>query len=447
MNELPPDPSDLGTARRSTRFGCGTVNSYFLAVSKNDHCKNLRRRCIKVFGLAVALSIAIPAAIAQSGKLQAPKNELSEILALRTPYETALNAVVADREKKLKNLDYIYMLNVEKLQKDCTAAGDLRGALAAKAELERLGPRQEITDEQRKAMSPPLQKLMANYDGALKFYLADAAKSKGALLQKLLADLESLQRRITTTGDLQKALVVLTEKERIAVEAAQARPAPAVADVVVTPQPTKEPPKAQPPVNPSAPDLLVRVFTKQRFEKALTVGMGKGTIDWKIDSKGNIEAHSSSYGLPALVIFGNETENATLKATMQNSGYSRSDGQGLVLCLTKEVKEDDGFHGSPAIYARYHEGVVELLNQIPYHKAKEKPVVLASAQIQIDAEARYTLQLDVSGGSKVRVAINDKQVLEYLSPVKLKGRYALLASNGKYIFESVHGDKGATGQK
>ena len=130
MNDLPPDPSVLGTDRRPTRFRCGTVNSDFLAVSKNDHCKNLRRRCIKVFGLAVALSIAIPAAIAQSDKPQEPKKEIAEILAVKTPYQTALNAVVADREKKLKNLDYIYMLNVEKLQKDCTAAGDLRGALA-----------------------------------------------------------------------------------------------------------------------------------------------------------------------------------------------------------------------------------------------------------------------------------------------------------------------------
>jgi hypothetical protein len=140
---------------------------------------------------------------------------MPEIQALWAPHEAAQKAVAADRDKKLANLDYLYLLNVDKLKNDRAAAGDLDGALAAKAELDRLSAHQALTDEQRQAMNPALQALRASYDAALKGYHDEAAKQNAALLQKLLADLEALQTRITTTGDLDKALRVKAEKERI----------------------------------------------------------------------------------------------------------------------------------------------------------------------------------------------------------------------------------------
>ena len=190
-------------------------------------------------------------------------------------------------------------------------------------------------------------------------------------------------------------------------------------------------------------ETLVRVFTKATFEKAIKVGDGK----WSLDNKGNISVHSWSYGLPALLIFGKEAEGGSLKATMKNHGYSRLTGQGIALCVTKEIKEDDGYHGSAAFYARYHEGSVELVDTIPYFKSKSEPKILASAKVEIAGDARYSLQLDVKEESKMVIQINDKQILEYTAPFKLKGRYALLAANGDYIFEGVHGDNGATALK
>ncbi|HTE94480.1 MAG TPA: hypothetical protein VK678_13340, partial [Bradyrhizobium sp.] len=165
------------------------------------------------------------------------------------------------------------MVNLDRLQNERATAGDLDGALAAKAELDRLGARQETTAEQIKAMNPALQKLRAACDTALKNYHDEAAKSNAALLRKLLADLEEVQRRITTTGNLQKALQVKTEKERIAAEAAQARPAPITPEVKVAPGPVPEPVKV-PPVVSSTPMKFgsgrIADATKERpFENSL----------------------------------------------------------------------------------------------------------------------------------------------------------------------------------
>ncbi|HTE94481.1 MAG TPA: SUMF1/EgtB/PvdO family nonheme iron enzyme, partial [Bradyrhizobium sp.] len=160
------------------------------------------------------------------------------------------------------------------------------GALAAKAELDRLSAHQALTDEQRQAMNPALQPLRASYDAALKGYHDEAAKQNAALLQKLLADLEALQTRITTTGNLDKALQIKAEKERLAAEAAKGRAALSASAPVApitpvtppTPSPGPEPVKPQqvmPP--PTAPQPFLKFgnvpiakATKERpFENSL----------------------------------------------------------------------------------------------------------------------------------------------------------------------------------
>jgi hypothetical protein len=181
----------------------------------------------------VALLVIASLAQAQSENPRGP--EMPEIQALWATHEAAQKTVAADREKKLANLEYIYRLNVDKLKNDRAAAGDLDGALAAKAELDRLSAHQALSDEQRKAMNPALQALRASYDAALKDYHDEAAKQNAVLSQKLLADLEALQTRITTTGDLDKALRVKAEKERIAAEGTKAQPAPGPPEVKVAP--------------------------------------------------------------------------------------------------------------------------------------------------------------------------------------------------------------------
>src|SRR5438132_326068 len=67
----------------------------------------------------IALCLAGPLATGQSDNPQEPrKPEMPEIQAFWAPWQDGLKAVAADRDQKLKNLDYIYMLNLDKQQKD-----------------------------------------------------------------------------------------------------------------------------------------------------------------------------------------------------------------------------------------------------------------------------------------------------------------------------------------
>jgi len=158
---------------------------------------------------------------------------------LWAPYHAGLKAVAAERDKKLANLDNIYLLNLDKMKKERAEAVDLDGALAVKAEMDRLEAHQATSEEQRKAMPPALRALRASYDAALKSYLEEAASGDGAALQKYLVDLEGLQKRITMTGDLQKALMVKAERDRLTAGASNPQPAPIMPEVKVAPVPAQ----------------------------------------------------------------------------------------------------------------------------------------------------------------------------------------------------------------
>jgi hypothetical protein len=177
----------------------------------------------------------------------------------------------------------------------------------------------------------------------------------------------------------------------------------------------------------SAPCL----FSKQQFDKALKTGHGT----WHF-ADGRIAVYSWSYGLPGLLIFGEERSSGYLQATMKNGGDAASGCQELVMCLTKEVKEDDGYHGSAAYFVRYSGGTVELLDAIPYCKAATPPRRLANAPVKVEGEAFYTLRLSVRDGNMITVWLNEKRVLEYAAKSKLRGKYALLVANGSYLFRS-----------
>ena len=224
----------------------------------------------------IAVFLVARLARAQADNPQEPrKPELAEIQPLWAPYQAALKAVAAERDKKVANLDNIYLLNLDKMKKERAEAVDLDGALAVKAELDRLGVHQATTEEQRKAMSPGLRNLRASYDAAVKGYHSEALKRDEALLQKLVAELEDLQKRITTTGNLDKALLVKAEKERIAAGGATGpqAPAPAAPQVKVASAPAVEPPKVQPVVAPPpaspSPAPLTQATKEHPFENSL----------------------------------------------------------------------------------------------------------------------------------------------------------------------------------
>jgi len=160
---------------------------------------------------------------------------MPEIQPLWAPYQAALKAVAAERDKKLANLDNIYLLNLDKMKKERAEAVDLDGALAVKAEMDRLGAHQATSEEQRNAMPLALRALRGSYDAALKGYLDEAARSDAAALQKYLVDLDGLQKRITMSGDLKKALVVMAEREGLMARTSHPQPVPIAPEVKVAP--------------------------------------------------------------------------------------------------------------------------------------------------------------------------------------------------------------------
>jgi hypothetical protein len=176
----------------------------------------------------------------------------------------------------------------------------------------------------------------------------------------------------------------------------------------------------------------VGTFGKETFDNALKIGHGTWTLD-----NGRITVHSWSYGLPGLLIFGKEMDSGCLQAKMKNGGYAASGCQGLVMCLTKEMKEDDGYHGSAAYFVRYNGSTVDILDAIPYYKSTTPPRQLASAPAEVGSGAFYTLRMSVRDGSKIIVWLNDKKLIELTAERKLQGKCALLAANGSYLFEDA----------
>jgi len=148
---------------------------------------------------------------------QAPKVDAkAEIAASMAAHSAAMDTVAADYDKWLTALQTWYIAGLDKLQGDRAKVGDLDGALAIKAERERIVARTETTQEQIQAMPDLLRKLRVTYEPALKKINDEAARRGEFARRKHLADLEALQKRITMSGDLEQALLVKTAKDQFA---------------------------------------------------------------------------------------------------------------------------------------------------------------------------------------------------------------------------------------
>jgi hypothetical protein len=149
-----------------------------------------------------------------------------EISALRTPVRQAKEALATAEEKSVLNLQRWYATKLEKLEAETQAGGNLDHVILIRKEKARIIAQEQPTLEQINAMPASLRNLRASYDGALKKIRDDAAARRDPLDRKLLANLEALQIRLTKTGEIDRALLVKTEKEKLIAErpAQQASP-------------------------------------------------------------------------------------------------------------------------------------------------------------------------------------------------------------------------------
>jgi hypothetical protein len=191
----------------------------------------------------------------------AAQDAAAQITALQAP----LRAVAEETEKNQAALQAWYLAGLEQLQSARAAAGDLDGVIIIKAERDRAGNREQTTPAQIHAMSAPLRKLRDTYDTALKKIAEDAFRRNDTARRKYLADLEALQKRITVSGNIDQALVVKAEKERLIAEL--------VAQAPATPQPAT-PAKTSPPT----PKPLIAGRTKPVTEFVIEALVDGGTM-------------------------------------------------------------------------------------------------------------------------------------------------------------------------
>ena len=196
--------------------------------------------------------------IAQTPATPARKPDAkAELAKLESAYQSVSDAVDADSEKWHTALDTWYVAGLDKVFEERSKAGDLDGTLAVRKENERTAAHTQPTPEQVKAMPESIRKLRAIYDPQLKRIDDEVARRRQAAQRQHLTDLETLQKRITMSGDIDQALLVKAEKERFVADLAKNQPAPSV---------------ARAPAPPAAPAPTAKVAVEDAIISPLATG-------------------------------------------------------------------------------------------------------------------------------------------------------------------------------
>lgn len=197
-----------------------------------DSSRSMLRR-MKLLLATIALSFTILgassslAAEAPTGTTPAaPTAAGADLEAYRTQYSQSLAALRAERETKYARVRASYVAVLERLQKDVTTRGDLDGAVAVKAERERITAALEPSADERKAMPPALAAVRTRYEQELQPTLADNARQEEALAKRYAVALQELQMRYAQRNELEKALAVKSELTALTAKGSAAPVAP-----------------------------------------------------------------------------------------------------------------------------------------------------------------------------------------------------------------------------
>jgi hypothetical protein len=166
---------------------------------------------MKIIPMVVALLISLRGQAAPDGAQTVP-----ELEALRGSYQRNMAAIAAARETRTAPLIRAYAADLDRLQKDLTARGDLNGALQVKDERERLGSHREPPTVEHTAMAPVLAPLRIRFEKDLQPVLAPLQAAEEQQKHTYLAALDNLVRNLTIQNQLDKASFVRTERDGIA---------------------------------------------------------------------------------------------------------------------------------------------------------------------------------------------------------------------------------------
>jgi hypothetical protein len=151
-----------------------------------------------------------------------------EIEAARGPYLRNLATIQRARDARIAPLLKSYTANLEALQREITASGKLEAALLVKAEHERASAGEAPSVEQRRTMPPQLVALRTRFEKDREPIDTASRKQEEQQTRTYLSALDALQRRFTTQNQLEKALAVKAERDRLASPSSEAAAAMAV---------------------------------------------------------------------------------------------------------------------------------------------------------------------------------------------------------------------------
>jgi hypothetical protein len=174
-----------------------------------------------IFGFLLAGLIA--ASSMQGQNPTEPEPKLPEIQALREPYAKNIAAIRSARDARLAEITRSYLGNLERLQHDIAAGGDLNAVAAVKAEIERVTAKREPSEEERKGMPAKLVTARRAYEREGEPFMANAARQEEEQTRTYISALEAVQRRLTTQNRIEEAGQVKAIIDQLAQDAAFAR--------------------------------------------------------------------------------------------------------------------------------------------------------------------------------------------------------------------------------
>jgi len=170
---------------------------------------------MKLSLLALTFVMILSQAVVRADGADPSADAQPNLAVLKQQYEDALVPIGADSLARQEKLKAEYGSALAELQKTVMAAGDLDGALAVNAEIERAESDVEPTGDERSQMPARLRALRDTYQKGRAKIATDRARREQTLASQFATNLGVLEKKLTAQGDLAAALEVREEKERL----------------------------------------------------------------------------------------------------------------------------------------------------------------------------------------------------------------------------------------
>ena len=137
------------------------------------------------------------------------------LASLQNQYQTAQDQLTIEKARKTDKLKIDYSQALQKAGESAKTVGDLDLVLAIKDETQRLKNGTESTIEEQKKMPKPLADLRTKFETASLRITDEYAAQLAKLTARYIQNLELLEKKLTAGDNIDGAIAVRAEKERI----------------------------------------------------------------------------------------------------------------------------------------------------------------------------------------------------------------------------------------